>query len=117
MNIANRSKQYVFTVDPSNIKQREIFDELRLIVQIYNRVEGTKFRLKRLGRLGKNNPATLLYRNRVDGRSYQGIRVADAGYFDIYINDRTPGYVSGAWEEQCKLAATLRSWAKLASAN
>lgn len=117
MNIADRSKSYVFTVDPANMKQREVFDELRLIVQIYNRVEGTKFRLKRLGRLGKNNPNILLYRNRVAGRSYQNIRVAESGYFDIYLNDRSSFYSKANDELRYKLVATLRSWAKLAAAN
>lgn len=120
MSLANRSSSYIYTADPSNAKHRATFDDLRMIVQIYNRANGTKFRVRRLGRLGPNNPNTVLYRNGgVDGRTYQHIRVADAGYFDIYLTDRynSWNYNKSIEAERQSLVKTLRSWSNMSNAN
>ena len=52
-----RTNAFIATLDHYNKLHGDIYNELRLIVAIFNRNENTSFRVMRRGRLGRNNAA------------------------------------------------------------
>ena len=105
-----RTSAYIVTLDRDNFDHAELFHELRLITYLFNKTENASFRVSRVGRLGVNNPAAVLYANKVAGRRYQKIRVKDASRFDIYLYDRA--YINNRDKvKRAKLNAMLKNWA------
>lgn len=109
----SRSYTFVTTLNSlsHNLKERELYEEMRLIVRIFNKTEGTNFRLSRTGRLGANSEYALLYKNRIDGRTYQKIRVGDASRFDIYVHSRESFSVDRVTHK--RLVGMLRNWVSI----
>ena len=111
-----RSDSFIFTLKPENEFDRDLFAELRLIVQIFNQTENASYRLQRVGRLGENSEFASLYSSKFEGRTYSKIRVSDASRFDIYLNNRAIDYGPGCYaqrDQKAKLAGMLRNWASI----
>ena len=99
-----RTNAFITTLDHYNKSHGDIYNELRLIVAIFNRNENTSFRVMRRGRLGRNNAAASLYKNRY----HYHVKNDHAARFDIYLYDRSNVYNS---EDRIKLNAMLKTWA------
>ena len=101
-----RTNTYIATLDHYNKSHGDIYNELRLIVSLFNRTEKTSFRLMRRGRLGRNSAFASLYKNR-----YHYHVVNDhAARFDLYLYDRSyhRRYQDSA---ERKLNDMLKRWA------
>ena len=103
-----RTNSFIATLDHYNKLHGDIYNELRLIVSMFNRTENTSFRLMRRGRLGRNSAFASLYKNR-----YHYHVVNDhAARFDLYLYDRSIDYrYYTAKEKLVELNATLKRWA------
>ena len=103
-----RTNSYITTLDHYNKLHGDIYNELRLIVAIFNRNENTSFRVMRRGRLGRNNENASLYK----GRYHYHVRTDHAARFDIYLYDRSIDYrYYTAKEKLVELNAMLKRWA------
>lgn len=107
---------YVVTIETNNFDHAELLHELKLITKIFNKHSNFNFRIQRVGRLGKNNPNAIKYKNNVykNYHGYGKIRVADAAKFDLYLYNRDIDYSSKYKDQrdaQKALVATLKSFA------
>ena len=94
-----RTPAYVFTVDPKSPEDMKKVENLRALVKRANHAnreigEGTVLRVCLKARLGKNNPAAQLYRDKVDywgNKGYfQSIKLEHAQRIDVYVQRRYP---------------------------
>ena len=109
-----RTNSFIATLDHYNKLHGDIYNELRLIVSLFNRIEKTSFRLMRRGRLGRNNAAAYKYAKRY----HYHVQTNDAARFDIYLYDRSIDYrYYTAKEKLVKLNAMLKNWANLSLAS
>ena len=103
-----RTNAFIATLDHYNKLHGDIYNELRLIVSLFNRTKSTNFRLMRRGRLGRNNANAYKYAKRY----HYHVLTNDAARFDIYLYDRSIDYrYYTAKEKLVELNAMLKRWA------
>ena len=105
-----RTNSYIATLDHYNKLHGDIYNELRLIVSLFNRTEKTSFRLMRRGRLGRNSAFASLYKS----RHHYHVVNDHAARFDIYLYNRDIDYRDVYYnqnEKLLKLNAMLKRWA------
>jgi hypothetical protein len=79
-----RTENYVMTIDPKSTVEMEQLASIRATVKTLNKINKQSFRVSVKGRLGKNNPAAVKYKN----MGIVTIALADAVRYDIYIHNR-----------------------------
>jgi hypothetical protein len=112
-NLMKRSNAFIVKLDKENFDHCELYHEMRLITFMFNKQNNTSFKIERVGRLGKNNPNAIKYKNNVYNRyaKYGKIRVDDAAHYDIYLYNRNVDYRSYKCENELKLNSMLKNWA------
>jgi hypothetical protein len=79
------SPSYMFTVTDKNDEKVVMLKEMLKATDAAKRVV---FK----GRLGKNNPAAIKYKNSNSYNPYSYIKHEDASRFDVYVYEKSPYY-------------------------
>jgi len=78
-----RCQAYLRSLNHHTEFGQETIEDVRSLVRLLNAIYSLNYRVTLMGRLGKDNPRSHLYKDLV--KSYRYIHHDDAAYCDVYI--------------------------------